>query len=121
MANNRVAGVAYLKVDGRQLPLRGSWEIGFNKLKREGISGQDRVHGYKEMPGVPYLKGDLTTDRELSLDMLLGITDATVTLETANGKTYVLRNAWSADEYAAQTEDGKISCKFEGMDIDEIS
>jgi len=120
MANNRIAGVAYVKYDGRQLPIKGSWEVGFHKLKREGISGQDRVHGYKEMPAVPFLKGDISSTAEVSLPVLLAITDATVTLEAANGKTYVLRNAWTADEYTLQTEDGKIAVKFEGMDIDEI-
>lgn len=121
MSNNRIAGVAYVKYDGRQLPVRGSWEVNFNKLKREGISGQDRVHGYKEMPGVPSIKGDVSTTKDVSLVSLLGITDATVTLELANGKTYVLRNAWTADEYTIQTEEGKLAVKFEGMDIDEIS
>ena len=120
MANNRIAGVAYVKYDGRQLPIKGSWKVGFNKLKREGIAGQDRVHGYKEAPDVPFLEGDVSTTQEVSVPGLLAITDATVTLEAANGKVYVLRNAWTANSYEIETEDGKIGVRFEGMDIDEI-
>jgi hypothetical protein len=121
MANNRIAGVAYLKYDGRQLPIKGNWKVGFNKLKREGIAGQDRVHGYKEMPDVPFMEGQVSTTAELSLPTLLAVTDATVTLELANGKTYVLRNAWTAQGYEIESEEGQISVRFEGMDIDEIS
>ena len=120
MANNRIAGTAFVKYDGRQLPIKGGWKVNFHKLKREGISGQDRVHGYKEMPGVPSIEGEVSTTADVSLPVLLAITDATVTLEHANGKTYVLRNAWTAEDYTVETEDGKISVKFEGMDIDEI-
>lgn len=121
MANNRIAGVAFVKYDGRQLPIKGSWEVQFAKLKREGISGQDRVHGYKEMPGVPAIKGKVSTTADVSLPVLLAITDATVTLEHANGKVYVLRNAWTAEEYTVQTEEGELDVTFQGMDIDEIA
>lgn len=120
MANNRIAGVAWVKYDGRQLPIKGGWKVNFGKLKREGISGQDRVHGYKEMPGLPSIEGEVSTTADVSMATLVGITDATVTLEHANGMTYVLRNAWTADDYINETEDGKIAVKFEGMDIDEI-
>jgi len=121
MAGNRIAGVAYVKYDGKALPIRGGWTVGFNRIKREGISGQDAVHGYKEMPQVPYIEGDVSTTAEVSLETIEGITDATVQLEHANGKVYVLRNAWTADAYEADTEEGKLKVKFEGLDIDEIS
>ncbi|MGE0022110.1 MAG: phage tail tube protein [Hyphomicrobium sp.] len=120
MANNRIAGVAYVKFDGRQLPIKGNWEVGFNRLKREGIAGQDRVHGYKELPGVPSIEGDVSSTADVSLPELLRITDATVTLEHANGKVYVLRNAWTANEYTLQTAEGQIKVRFEGMEIDEL-
>jgi len=121
MAQHRVAGVAYVKYDGRALPIKGGWTVGFNRLKREGIAGQDRVHGYKEMPQVPFIEGDVTTTAEVSLEALEDITDATVQLEHANGKVYVLRNAWTANVYEANTEEGTLKVRFEGLDIDEIS
>lgn len=121
MAQNRIAGVAFVKFDGKQLPIKGSWQVNFARIKREGISGQDRVHGYKEMPGVPSIEGDVSTTADVSVEELQAIENATVTLEAANGKIYVLRNAWSADAYEIQTEDGKIKVKFEGIDIDEVN
>jgi Phage tail tube protein len=121
MAQNRIAGVAYVKYNGRQLPAKGSWTVGFNTLKREGIAGQDRVHGYKEKPEVPFIEGECSTTADLSVEELIAVVDATVTLEHANGKVYVLRNAWTADAYDIDSEEGKIKVKFEGMSIDELN
>ncbi len=121
MAQNRIAGVAYVKYDGKQLPIRGKWQVGFNQIKREGIAGQDGVHGYKEMPQVPSLEGDVSTTDDLSVEDLVGITGATVTLEHANGKVYVLREAWTANAYDIDTEEGSIKVRFEGLSIDEVA
>lgn len=117
---NRIAGVAYVKYNGRHVPAKGSWTVGFNRIKREGIAGQDGVHGYKEVPQVPYIEGEVSTTAEVSMVDFVNIQDATVQLEHANGKVYVLRNAWTAENYENNTEDGKFKVKFEGMSIDEL-
>lgn len=46
--------------------------------------------------------------------------NATVTLELANGKMIVLRNAWFASEGTVQTEEGTIALRFEGISAEEI-
>lgn len=120
MAQSRIAGVAFVKYNGRALPIRGGWTVGFNQIKREGLAGQDGVHGYKEMPQVPFIEGDVSTTADVAIEALVAITDATVQLEAANGKVYVLRNAWTADAYEIDTEEGKLKVRFEGLSIDEI-
>jgi len=42
-----------------------------------------------------------------------------VTLQVANGKTIVLRNAWFAGEGTVQTEEGNIAVRFEGLSATE--
>jgi uncharacterized protein YlzI (FlbEa/FlbD family) len=120
MAVNRIAGVAYVKVDGRQFPLRGKWKSNIHLYKREGIAGQDAVHGYKEMPRIPTIEGDVSYTRDFLIEDLPKITDATITLELANGKTHVLRNAWWSDESQVDTEEGSFPVKFEGLSGEEI-
>ncbi len=120
MAQHRIAGVAFVKVDGRQFPIRGKWKSNILPYKREGIAGQDSVHGYKEMPRVPTIQGDVSYTQDLSIDDLAKITDATITLELANGKTHVLRNAWWSDESEVDTEEGSFPVKFEGLSGEEI-
>lgn len=120
MAQNRVAGIAYVKWDGRQIAARGKWKSNILPTKREGIAGQDGVHGYKEMPRVPMISGDVTYVEGSSIEELHKITDATITLELANGKTHVLRNAWHSDESEVDSEEGSFPVKFEGISGEEI-
>jgi hypothetical protein len=37
----RIAGVAFLKVDGQQYPLRGNFMVSPSAVERAGIAGQD--------------------------------------------------------------------------------
>lgn len=118
----RIAGVVYVKYttatgDSLQLPLAGKWKVNFSRYKREGKSGQDGVHGYKEMPQVPSMEGDVFNVPELSIAALDNITDATVTLEHANGRIYVGRNGWRAEASELETEEGTTPVKFEFLEI----
>jgi len=120
MANNRIAGVAYIKWDGRQLAARGKFKSNILPTKREGIAGQDGVHGYKEMPRVPVIQGDVDYVEGCSIEELHKITDSTITLELANGAVHVLRNAWFSDESEVDTEEGSFPVKFEGLSGEEL-
>ncbi|WP_188260870.1 phage tail tube protein [Azospirillum tabaci] len=120
MANNRIAGVCYLKVDGAQYALRGSLTVSPDSIEREGIAGMDGVHGYKETPRVPSISADLSDIGGLSLETLRAITDATITAELANGKVYTLRNAWVAGALELDAGEGQVSVTFEGMKCEEM-
>lgn len=120
MANNRIAGVCYLKVDGKSIEARGSWKTNIGRMNREGIAGQDGVHGFKEMPRVPMIEGEISYVRGIRIRDIEKITDAEITLELANGVTHVLHNAWYAgDGIEVDAEGGKFSAKFEGYTGDE--
>ncbi|UEM11736.1 phage tail tube protein [Bradyrhizobium barranii subsp. barranii] len=116
-----IAGTAYLKVDGNQYPLKGSFVVSPSAVERAGIAGQDYVHGYSELPRVPYIEGDISSRPEISLEDMELITDATVTAELINGKVYVLRNAWCKSALELNTYDGQFRARFEGQACDEIS
>lgn len=122
MANtNRRAGVLYLKIDGAQHDARGSYTYSLGPPKREAIVGADGVHGYKEMPQVPYIEGEITDARDLDLAALQALTESTVTLELANGKTVVLRDAWYAADGTVGTEQANVQVRFEGLSAEEIT
>jgi hypothetical protein len=118
--SNRVGGVIFIKADGVQYRAKGSWTYNLGKLKKEGIVGADGMHGYKAMPQVPFIEGAITDDSEISVEKLLELDGATVTLELANGKVISLSNAWFAGEGNVSTEEGEIEARFEGMECDEI-
>ena len=117
----RIAGIAYLKVEGDLYPLRGNFTISPSAIERAGIAGQDYVHGYSELPRVPYIEGDVSTVPELSVEDVADLVDVTVTAELANGKTYVLREAWSRAAFELNTREGQFRVRFEGVSCEEIN
>lgn len=118
--NKRVGGIISLKVDGDMYFAKGDFTYNLGMPKREGVVGSDRVHGYKETPQIPFIEGEVTDRSEMSLETLLGIKDATITLELANGKVIVLREAWYASEGTGNTGEGNIPARFEGISAEEV-
>ena len=120
MANLNLGGVAFLKIDGVQYALRGSFKVQPSRVQNSGIVGQDSVHGYKTTPVIPFIEGDISDSGGLSLAALQGITNSTITAELANGKTYILAGAWYAGAPPLDTVEGKIQVKFEGLSCNEL-
>ena len=117
---NRIGGIIAVKVNGDIYFAKGNWTYNLGKPKREGVVGADTVHGYKETPQVPFVEGEITDRNELSLEDLVTLDDATITLELSNGKVITLSEAWYASEGTGNTEEGNIACRFEGMSAEEV-
>ncbi|PTS93322.1 phage tail tube protein [Pseudomonas sp. HMWF006] len=118
---NRIGGTIALKVNGDIYFAKGNFTYNLGKPKREGVIGADTVHGYKETPQIPFVEGEITDRNELSLEDLVTLDDATITLELANGKVITLSEAWYAGEGTGNTEEGNIACRFEGMSAEEVA
>jgi hypothetical protein len=116
----RIAGIAFLKVDGQIYPLKGNFTVSPSALERAGISGQDFVHGYSEMPRVPFIEGDVSLVPDLSMTAVEAVVNSTITAELANGKVYVLREAWCRSALELNTREGQTRVRFEGVSCDEI-
>ena len=117
---NRIGGILSLRVDGNQYEARGSFQVTPSSVKRTGVAGQDSVHGYIEEPVVPQIKGNISIGHLLSIDVLDEITDATVQIQLANGRTYVLSNAWAVAGSVIDAHDGQVDVTFEGLTCVEI-
>ena len=124
MADRRIGGVLYLKCTTAQggtfpVSVRGKFKITPTATKKEGIAGQDGVHGYKEMPVVPSMEGDISDTQQLDLKRLDEAVGITATAELANGKVYVGVDGWRADVSQIDTEEGSIPLKLEFMSVDQ--
>jgi hypothetical protein len=117
---NKIAGTTYIKVDGQQFTLAGRITVSTSTVEREGKVGLSGVAGFKESPRVPFIEGDFHTTEDLSLEDLEEITRATVKVELANGKNYILRDAWCTGALEIDGAEGQISVRFEGMAGKEI-
>jgi hypothetical protein len=111
---NRLAGTAYLSVDGQTYMLRGDFEYSPSVVTRETAVGMDSVHGYIEKPIQPHISCTLSDSGGLSIAALNAMSNVTVVAELANGKTIIGRNMWTVDAQAGKATDGTVEVKWEG-------
>lgn len=116
---NRRAGTLQLKVNGVMHNAKGTFTYGLGTPKRETIMGPDGVHGYKEEHQAPFIEGAITDRGDLEVRKLFEIDGALVTLELANGKGFVLSDAWYAGDGTVSTDEGEIQVRFEGRSAQE--
>lgn len=119
MANRR-SGKLSLQVNGTVYDAVGEFTYNLGQPKREGLVGPDKVHGYKELPQIPMIEGEIRDAQDLDVAQFLNLTNATITLELANGKTVMLREAWYAGDGNVGSEEANIEMKFEGISAEEI-
>ena len=84
------------------------------------LAGQDGVHGFQELPRVPYIEGDLSLVPGLSLEMLDGEIDVQVVAQLANGHTYTLVGGVCKSALEANTRDGQVKVRWEGIWCSEL-
>lgn len=114
MANQRRGGIISLAVGGVTQDVHGQFTYGLGQPKREAIVGPDGVHGFKELPQVGFIEGEIVDSAGLDVAALFNVTNQTVTLALANGKTVMLNSAYYAGDGTAQTEEGLVAVRFEG-------
>jgi len=117
---NRLAGTAFIAVDGTTYMLAGDLSYSVSGVSRETLNGQDRVHGYSEKPKQGMISGTLRDGAGLSVAAFNAMTNVTVTLELANGKTILGRNMWTVEAQEVKTAEGTFEVKFEGFSVEEI-
>ncbi len=109
----RRGGMIQLQVAGVLQDAKGSFSYNLGHPMRSAIEGSSGIHGFSEKPQVAFIEGEITDRGALDLKALVALTDVTVTLELANGKIIVLRDAWFAAEGSGDTDEGAIKVRFE--------
>ena len=110
---NRRAGLIWVQINGQRIEAKGTFTIQPGQPLRSAIIGADGPHGYAETPQVSYVEGALTDSPDLDTVALRQTTNATVTVELNNGKTWVYDDAWYAGEGAMTTDESEIAVRFE--------
>lgn len=119
MSTNCRAGVIYVKKDGEQVSAKGEFTVCPGRWKRTMIIGADgRPQGFKKEGIVPFIEGAITDGSEVDVLKFFDTENSTFTIEFANGKTFVLKEACSAGDNTLKTGEGEISIRLEGMEGD---
>ncbi len=119
--SQRKGGIIQFKVGGVLQDAKGNFSYNLGRNIRETVLGADTRHGFTEKVQAAFIEGEITDRGTLDLAALVDTSDTTVTLELANGKVIVLRNAWFAGEGTGNTEEGNIAVRFEGLNAEEVS
>jgi hypothetical protein len=117
----RIAGVAFITVNGNQMPLRGNLTVSPSAVERTMLAGQDGVHGYQEIPRVPYIEGDFSTMPDLAIEDLDGQVDVTVVASLANGRIYSLTEGVCKAGLEPNALDGQVRVRWEGTTCEELT
>src|SRR5215471_11400931 len=117
----RRAGLIQVQINGEIQDAKGAWTYNMGAPKRDAIIGADGIHGFKEVPQVAFIEGEITDRGSLDVKGLATIENATVTLRLSNGKTIVLRQAWFAGEGTVSTDEANMQIRFEGAGAEEIT
>lgn len=113
----KIAGVAHFTVGTIQMALRGNFTVSHSMVERTMLAGQDGIHGYQELPRVPYMEADITTTPDFDITILDGLVDVTVVAELANGWHFQMTNAMCKAGLEQNTRDGQARVRFEAMDV----
>jgi hypothetical protein len=119
--NQRRGGIITLTIDGVQYDAKGNFSYDLGQPKRDAIIGADKVHGFKETPKAPYIEGEITDRANMDVAALCALVEGTITLDLANGKEIVLRQAWFSGDGTVQTQEANIAVQFQGASAEEIS
>lgn len=112
MAGKVVGGLIAIKVNGEVYRAVANFTWNQGLPMRTSVIGATGVDGYTQAAQSAFLEGEIRDGSDVDLEALVQITDATVTAELANGKTFVLANAWYEGEGTGNTQEGNFPFRF---------
>jgi len=116
----RIAGTAFLTVGQVQMALRGNFTVSPSMWERTMLAGLDGIHGYQELPRVPWIEGDISAMPGMYLESLEAQVDVTVVAQLANGMQYTLTSATCKAGFEENARDGQVRIRWEGLTCQEV-
>lgn len=121
MANrNQVLGQVRVKVDGEVLETNGTSTIELGGPVRTAVRGDYQAGAFSEMTQESKVETNLLVKRGTMLGTLRAIDNATLTIETDTGQTFIIRGAYVADVISLTTSDGTAQVVFQGPPAEEV-
>jgi len=112
MTNRVRGGLLAVKVDGVTYSGVGNFTYNIGAPLRAALIGSTAVDGYSETPQSAFIAGEFRDGEDVDTEALVGMTDVTATLELANGKTFVIANAWFEGDGTGNSQEGNFAVRF---------
>jgi hypothetical protein len=112
-----VRGVAHFKIDGVNYsqPADGNFDITYLAgVKREFQKASNGTSTYSEMPEFDKVSGSVTTNPGFDPEPLVLATNVSITIQLANGTTFVLSRAGYTGDGKISTKEGTFDFEFSG-------
>lgn len=116
---NRLAGTAYVTVNGISIMVVGDFTYSPSKVKRETLSGMDFVHGYKEKPTPGFISMRVRDSGGTTVADFNNQTDVNIVAELANGKAIIGEGLWTVNTQEVKSEDAEFEVRWEGRSVTE--
>lgn len=114
MANpQRVTGQVRIRIDGELYPTDGESSMEIGGPVREAVAGDYEAGAFKEMTAPAKCETSLLYKGGVMLGAIRAIDNATLTLETDTGHTWIMRNAYVAEVISFSGSDGKARVVFQ--------
>lgn len=118
---NRIAGFVYLSVDGTSYMVAADVAYQVSRIEREEIFGMSGECDYSEKPIAGYISAVLRDMGGVVIADITTMTNVTVVVELANGKTISGAKMWVASSGPVKTADGTFEVTWKGRKVDELS
>ncbi|EKN6253596.1 phage tail tube protein [Yersinia enterocolitica] len=115
--SNRLAGTAYVTVDGLTIMVAGQFKYSPSKFKRETQTGMDGVHGYKETFSAPFISCQIRDSGGTSISDFNDQTNVNIVCELANGKTIIGSGMWSVNTQEVDSTEATADIRWEGGSV----
>ncbi|WP_289992141.1 phage tail tube protein [Photorhabdus laumondii] len=117
--SNRLAGTAYVTVDGISIMVAGDFTWSPSTVTRETLTGMDYVHGYKEKPQAGFISCKVRDSGGTTVADFNNQTNVTIVAELANGKTIIGEGMWTVNTQEVASEDATFEVRWEGTSVTE--
>ena len=117
--SRRVAGTIYFQINGDLVPARGSFEYRLSGTKNESIPNADGSTSIGGSFNDGYIKGNVANYRDVNHKAIKEAEGVTVTLQLANDKVIIARDAFQTDECVVNVETGEFPVELHSDNVEE--
>lgn len=108
-----VGGIVSFTIDGAPWNAVDGVEYTPTMVIRETAKGQSAVEGFTEMPGQGRIAATLRDRGDATVQSLNAVTNSTIVVQAANGKTVTGTGMWQVGDIKVGTKEGTFSIEFE--------